>query len=85
MNDTAYKMDTTFRATDTRNKRVIEWISVKDRKPKDGEQVLIHLCILYSAIKGADYADKSFYVLDEDVTKWVTHWASIEQLAPTEF
>jgi len=93
MNDNHYKLDTTFRATDGRNKRVVEWVSVKDRLPELMQDVLFLFI--------RDRAQKEFCLGHRDEDGWnscllfnshklindkdiidVTHWASLEGIEP---
>lgn len=83
--DISAGLDTTFRATDTRNKRVIEWIKIEKDLPKDQETVMVSITIPLHEFRFAFYNKGEFFInslSDENLTKWITHWASIEGLAP---
>lgn len=86
------ELDTTFsecphgspRCDACGNKRVIEWIKTdSETRLQNDTLVLITTCLLYKDIKTAHYYNGAFISADEDVTKWVTHWADISRIWPS--
>ena len=81
--------DTGFRATDCRNKCVIEWVSVKDKLPEEDQEVLIYTKYetIHLAFKSNKeniengspfwfHSSKRWYSYD------VTHWADLSRCKP---
>ena len=69
------------------NKRVIEWVSVDDELPKyDGEYLIFRI---NKTISVEEFKDKAFTMIivikgNELHELKITHWASLERLAPSE-
>lgn len=70
-----------------RNKRVIEWVNVKDQLPeKDGEYLIFRD---NKTISIEDFKDKSFPLIMKSehgivYELYITHWADISRLAPSD-
>ncbi|HMH11127.1 MAG TPA: hypothetical protein VK553_10475 [Candidatus Nitrosopolaris rasttigaisensis] len=82
-NDETYKLDTTHRATDRRNSRVIEWVSVKDKKiPPKNTKLLFKI---FNEDLALGHFNECFITENWKLLgKKITHWADISQLKPSE-
>lgn len=86
MNDKCYRLDSTYRATDCRNKSVIVWVSTKSKTlPPDQSLLLL--------TRNGEYYDLGIYQKELDLFLSVdrefklptpTHWASLEGVKPCE-
>lgn len=91
-NDKVFQLDITFRATDRRNCRVIEWVDAYKKLPNEGQIVLA--INSHNSHSQADYnmmvcvfENKRFMIdhfCEQSDMHEVTHWADISNFKPSE-